>query len=173
MFDISFGKLVIVAAVALIVLGPERLPKVARTAGLLAGRLQRYIAGVKAELRQEMEQAEFKKMEQEFKSVQTELKQSLDTSTGEAREALHSAKAMLEEAATPSPQEKQPEDIPEAPGILRKSPARKPRSVTAPAASEFLPATAEVPVKDERQLDLFEDAVNTPLLSPSEHRDRR
>ena len=48
MFDIGFSELVVIGIVALVVLGPERLPKVARTAGHLFGRFQRYVAGVKA-----------------------------------------------------------------------------------------------------------------------------
>ena len=50
MFDIGFSELVIIGAVALIVLGPERLPRVARTAGHLLGRLQRYVAQVKSDI---------------------------------------------------------------------------------------------------------------------------
>ena len=50
MFDIGFSELVVVALVALIVIGPERLPRVARTAGALLGRAQRYINDVKADI---------------------------------------------------------------------------------------------------------------------------
>ena len=49
MFDIGFSEIVVIAVVALIVIGPERLPKTARTLGHLFGRLQRYVADVKAE----------------------------------------------------------------------------------------------------------------------------
>ena len=56
MFDIGFTELMVIGVVALVVIGPERLPKVARTAGILMGRMQRYVAGVKADINREMEE---------------------------------------------------------------------------------------------------------------------
>jgi len=64
-FDIGFSELLVIAVVALIVIGPERLPKVARTAGLLSGRLRRYVNDVKADISREMQLDELKKMQQE------------------------------------------------------------------------------------------------------------
>ena len=55
MFDIGFSELLVIAVVALIVIGPERLPKVARTVGHLIGRMQRYVNDVKADISREME----------------------------------------------------------------------------------------------------------------------
>ena len=55
MFDIGFSEIVVIAVVALIVIGPERLPKTARTLGHLFGRLQRYVADVKADINREMQ----------------------------------------------------------------------------------------------------------------------
>ena len=55
MFDIGFSELLVIAVVALIVIGPERLPKVARTLGHLFGRMQRYVNDVKADISREME----------------------------------------------------------------------------------------------------------------------
>lgn len=65
MFDIGFSELLVIAVVALIVIGPERLPKVARTAGLLSGRLRRYVNDIKADISREMQLDELKKMQQE------------------------------------------------------------------------------------------------------------
>ena len=62
MFDISFTEILVVAIVALVVLGPERLPKVARTLGHLLGRAQRYVNDVKNDIQQEMELEELKKL---------------------------------------------------------------------------------------------------------------
>ena len=62
MFDIGFSELMVIAVVALIVIGPERLPRVARTLGHLAGRLQRYVADVKADINREVELDELRKM---------------------------------------------------------------------------------------------------------------
>ena len=53
MFEISFGELLVIFVIALVVLGPERLPKVARTLGAMMGRLQRYVADVKMDLARE------------------------------------------------------------------------------------------------------------------------
>ena len=63
MFDISFAEILIIAVVALIVIGPQRLPKVARTLGYLFGRAQRYANDVRADVRREMELEELKKLE--------------------------------------------------------------------------------------------------------------
>ncbi|MGE5026918.1 MAG: Sec-independent protein translocase protein TatB, partial [Betaproteobacteria bacterium] len=66
MFDIAFSELVLIGAVALVVIGPERLPKVARTAGHLFGRLQRYVSDVKADINRELKLEELRKLESEF-----------------------------------------------------------------------------------------------------------
>ncbi len=62
MFDIGFSELLVIGLVALVVIGPERLPRVARTLGILAGRLQRYVADVKADINREVELDELRKM---------------------------------------------------------------------------------------------------------------
>jgi sec-independent protein translocase protein TatB len=62
MFDIAFSELVVIALVALIVIGPERLPKVARTAGHLWGRVQRYVNGVKNDIAHDMAIEEARKL---------------------------------------------------------------------------------------------------------------
>jgi sec-independent protein translocase protein TatB len=61
LFDVGFSELMVIAVVALIVIGPERLPKVARTAGHLFGRLQRYVNDVKADINREIELEELRK----------------------------------------------------------------------------------------------------------------
>ncbi len=67
MFDIGFSELVLIGVVALIVIGPERLPKVARTAGHLLARFNRYVSQVKADISREMELEELRKAGQQFK----------------------------------------------------------------------------------------------------------
>ena len=62
MFDIGFSELLVIGVVALIVIGPEKLPRMARTVGHLAGRLQRYVADVKADINREIELDELRKM---------------------------------------------------------------------------------------------------------------
>ncbi len=69
MFDVGFWELVVIGIVALIVIGPERLPGVARTAGLWIGRLRRFVAGVKADIEREVKAEELKRlMEEQAKS---------------------------------------------------------------------------------------------------------
>ena len=62
MFEFSFSELLMIMVVALVVIGPERLPKVARTMGLLWGRAQRYVNGVKADIERDMAIAELREM---------------------------------------------------------------------------------------------------------------
>jgi sec-independent protein translocase protein TatB len=69
MFDIGFSELLVVGVVALIVVGPERLPKVARTAGLLLGRLQRYVGQVKADISREIQLEELKQLQSEMRET--------------------------------------------------------------------------------------------------------
>ena len=83
MFDVGLSELMVIAVVALVVIGPERLPKVARTAGLLLGRLQRYVSDVKADINREMQLDELKKLQQQV----TDQVSSVETSvTHEIRE---------------------------------------------------------------------------------------
>lgn len=117
MFDIAFSELVIIALVALIVIGPERLPRVARTAGHLLGRLQRYVGDVKADINREMQLDELKKMQEEMltqtrsleqsvseqlKTVESELNQSIAAGIDEKAPAPAAA---AETAAVPAPAE--------------------------------------------------------------------
>ena len=69
MFDVGFSELVLIAVVAMIVIGPERLPKVARTVGALVGRMQRYVANVKSEVEREMQFEDLKKLQQEIQPL--------------------------------------------------------------------------------------------------------
>jgi sec-independent protein translocase protein TatB len=69
MLDLGLTKMALIGVVALVVLGPERLPRVARTAGALFGRAQRYINDVKAEVTREIELDELRRMKTEFESA--------------------------------------------------------------------------------------------------------
>ena len=74
MFDVSFSELVVIAVVALIVIGPEKLPKVARTLGALMGRMQRYMTDIKEEVNREVRFQELQQLQQEIQAtvVQTQ-----------------------------------------------------------------------------------------------------
>ncbi|MFH1871285.1 MAG: Sec-independent protein translocase protein TatB [Pseudomonadota bacterium] len=103
MFDIGLTELMIIAVVALVVIGPERLPKVARTAGHLLGRLQRYVSDVKADINREMQLDELKKMQQQMTDQVKGLEASV---THEMREVESSVNKAIEppvtDAAVPS-----------------------------------------------------------------------
>jgi sec-independent protein translocase protein TatB len=78
MFDIGFSELFVIAVVALIVIGPERLPKVARTLGHLFGRMQRYVNDVKADIAREMELDELKKMQSSIEDAAHSMRDSVE-----------------------------------------------------------------------------------------------
>ena len=79
MFDIGFSELIVIAIVALVVVGPERLPKVARTAGHLLGRLQRYVNDVKSDISREMRLDELKKLQSEMQDSAHSLERSVSS----------------------------------------------------------------------------------------------
>jgi len=83
MFDIGFSELLVCGIVALVVIGPERLPKVARTLGVLFGRLQRYVTQVKADIHREMELAELGKMKSEFESAARSFQSDVESKAAE------------------------------------------------------------------------------------------
>ncbi|MGE4337479.1 MAG: Sec-independent protein translocase protein TatB, partial [Pigmentiphaga sp.] len=66
MFDLSFFELLVIGAVALVVIGPERLPRVARTAGQWVGKIQRYVSDVKNDINREMEIDELRRLRAEM-----------------------------------------------------------------------------------------------------------
>ena len=79
MFDFGFDKLALIGAVALVVIGPERLPRVARTVGTLLGKAQRYVSDVKAEVNRSIELDELKKMKGQFEEAASSVKQEVNT----------------------------------------------------------------------------------------------
>jgi sec-independent protein translocase protein TatB len=79
MFDVAFSELLIIAVVALLVIGPERLPKVARTLGALTGRMQRYVAQVKEEVNREVRFQELQQLQQEIESAALKTQSSIQT----------------------------------------------------------------------------------------------
>jgi sec-independent protein translocase protein TatB len=89
MFDIAFSEMLIIAVVALVVLGPEKLPKVARTAGLLLGRLQRYVNDVKSDISREMQLDELKKLQTQVEDSARSIERSVTTEFQSAENALN------------------------------------------------------------------------------------
>lgn len=122
MFDVGFSELVVIAVVALIVIGPERLPRVARTAGHLLGRLQRYVNDVKADINREMQIEELKRLQSQVQESARELQDAVSAQ-------LQSTQASIKELVAPPPVE----------------PPVEPAAVVAPEAGEPAPLAAPAP----------------------------
>lgn len=103
MIDISFWEIAVIGVVALVVLGPERLPKVARTAGHLFGRMQRYVATVKADLNREMEMSELAKVKQEVQEAARAFEQSASEQASAIDAEARKVSQSLESAASEIP----------------------------------------------------------------------
>lgn len=88
MIDFGFDKLALIGAVALIVIGPEKLPKVARTVGHLFGKAQRYVADVKAEVNRSIELDELKKMKTDFENAARNVEQTVRSEVESANAAF-------------------------------------------------------------------------------------
>src|SRR2546423_15588324 len=99
MFDIGFSEIVLIGVVALVVIGPERLPKTARTLGHLFGRLQRYVNEVKADINREMELDELRRLREQVKGAANELQQSVASVASEVESGGRSGGQQLNDAA--------------------------------------------------------------------------
>jgi len=112
MIDIGLSKMALIGAVALIVIGPEKLPRVARTVGTLLGKAQRYVADVKSEVNRSMELDELKKMKDTVENAARDVHNSIQTSASEFEkdwaEATDTASAALQEQAAVVPAYKHP-----------------------------------------------------------------
>src|SRR4051794_16967332 len=96
MIDFGFDKLALIGAVALIVIGPEKLPRVARTVGTLLGKAQRYVADVKAEVNRSIELEELQKMKSQFETAARDVHDSVSKDLQEARADLRSGLSGLD-----------------------------------------------------------------------------
>ncbi|HTL27530.1 MAG TPA: Sec-independent protein translocase protein TatB [Burkholderiales bacterium] len=127
MFDIGFSELLVIGVVALIVIGPERLPRVARTIGHLMGRMQRYVADVKADIDREVELEELRKMRDSVQQAATSIESSVQSELNKAETELNqAAKTAAGEEVTPAPAgEAQVSPAPDSSAGAQVSPAQK------------------------------------------------
>lgn len=88
MFDLDISKLAMIGAVALIVIGPEKLPRVARTVGTLVGKAQRYVNDVKAEVNRSMDLDELKKMKDTVTDAARDVEQSIRTGASDLEKQI-------------------------------------------------------------------------------------
>jgi sec-independent protein translocase protein TatB len=105
MFDIGFTEIFVIAVVALIVIGPERLPRVAKTLGHLFGRMQRYVAEVKADVNREIELDELRKLKSTMQDAARSFEQSVTSQVNfiesEVKQAGADVQKQVESAAAP------------------------------------------------------------------------
>jgi sec-independent protein translocase protein TatB len=108
LFDVAFSELIVIAIVALIVIGPERLPKVARTLGALVGRMQRYVGHVKADIERQMQFEDLQKLQQEIKQGANTLQDGVQQTQTELFQGQQDIQRSLEEGNVDDVQPKSP-----------------------------------------------------------------
>ena len=101
MFDIGFSEMMVIGVVALIVIGPERLPKVARTAGALFGRMQRYVADVKADINREIDASELKDLKKTMTEAASSFEQSVNAQAAEVQEEVRKTEEEFNRLSNP------------------------------------------------------------------------
>jgi sec-independent protein translocase protein TatB len=102
MFDVGFSEILVIAVVALIVIGPERLPKVARTLGHLFGRMQRYVNDVKADISREMELDELRKLQASVQDAAHAIEQTVNKEITSTESELNSIASSASQALQPA-----------------------------------------------------------------------
>lgn len=102
MIDLGLSKLAVIGVVALIVIGPERLPKVARMAGTLYGRAQRYLHDVKSEVSREMELEELKNLRKQAEEAASTFKDEMENSIGKDMAEVEAALRNEDPSAAPA-----------------------------------------------------------------------
>ncbi|CDM22564.1 Twin-arginine translocation protein TatB [Castellaniella defragrans 65Phen] len=147
MFDVSFSELMLIGVIALIVIGPERLPKVARTVGHLLGRAQRYVNEVKSDIQKEMDLKEIgdikHQMEDAARSVQSSMTSSVDELRAAVTQPSQALKDTLDQARQALDTRPASADAP-ASGAAPAEPAASAPAIPAPAA-ERSPEPASAP----------------------------
>src|SRR5256714_6087674 len=103
MFDVGFSEIVVIAVVALIVIGPERLPKAARTLGHLFGRLQRYVNDVKSDISREIELDELRKLQKQVQTAASDLKSSVESTARSVESGVRDVERDLNAGIEDSP----------------------------------------------------------------------
>jgi sec-independent protein translocase protein TatB len=96
MFDIGFSELLVIGIVALVVIGPERLPRVARTLGVLFGRLQRYVTQVKSDINREMDLAEINRVKTEFEGAARSFTQDMQSTAAKTESEIRDVQASID-----------------------------------------------------------------------------
>src|SRR5882724_11596469 len=136
MFDIGFSELMVIAVIALVVIGPERLPRVARTLGHLAGRLQRYVSDVKADINREIELDELRKMRDSMQQAASSLESSVRSGLASAESEINRATESAQEALKDPSEQVKPVQEGAIPDPAAEPPAAETPAAQAPAAEK-------------------------------------
>jgi sec-independent protein translocase protein TatB len=126
MFDIGFTELLVIGVVALIVIGPEKLPRMARTVGHLAGRLQRYVSDVKADINREIELEELRKMRDSMQQAASNFESSVTSEVSKTETELNKSMEDLNKAVEAPPVDWRETKPAEAPVAEKKPEETKP-----------------------------------------------
>jgi sec-independent protein translocase protein TatB len=154
MFDIGFSEIVVIAVVALVVLGPEKLPKTARTLGHLFGRLQRYVNDVKSDIKRELELDELRKLQQNVQSAAKEIEDSMVSATRDVEQNVRDVEAALSPTAGDAPSNPPAETAPPPLAPPSASPAPPAATPVPPAATPAPPGGAPAHPDASRQASL-------------------
>lgn len=130
MFDFSFFELVVIGVVALIVIGPERMPKVARAAGLLFGRAQRYVSEVKADINNQLKLDELRKIEADMRASVSTAEHVIIEETQHFKQEFSGVAELVTPTATPLVLEG--EAVAEKPAEPQPLPSAAPPAVASP-----------------------------------------
>jgi sec-independent protein translocase protein TatB len=145
MFDISLFEMVVIGVVALIVIGPERLPGVARTAGHLFGRMQRYVNDVKSDIQREIELDELRKLRDSVQDSAREIEQSVSREFDRADQEMRELQELIDPAARPEPDAVKADDA--RPASAELPDAAAPMADAEPTVPDAAPARTEVPAE--------------------------
>jgi sec-independent protein translocase protein TatB len=150
MFDVGISEIMVIAVVALIVLGPEKLPKTARTLGHLFGRLQRYVGEVKADINRELALEDLKKLQAEVSTAAADFQTSMSATAKEVEGNIRDVEASLNSAATgTAPLAPESEATPAA--ERGAAPVAERGAAPQPAPESLPPARAEPVPRDTPQ----------------------
>lgn len=115
MFDMAFSEILIIAVIALLVIGPEKLPKVAKTVGHLLGKAQRYVSDVKSEINREMEIDELRKLQAEMRTAARKVEGDVQTTLRDTESELNSSVKSIEDDIAELEKSKPAPEQPEGP----------------------------------------------------------
>lgn len=165
MFEISFGELLVIGAVALVVLGPERLPTVARTIGALVGRAQRFVASVKSDIHQQSQMAGLHELKQDIQDAADAFRTQVEREAADVRQVAQDISYSVEPV-----QQAVQETVADVQQAVKADADDDHRIAPADMLAAAGIAPAEPAAKDDGQLDLFAqpapDAA-TPLAASS------